>query len=339
MSHLAYENVVKWDIEGATSTCGKSFNAIYATLEFLDKTLYHQYVPCLGTQHSDFLTRLRKWIDHVPDDKQKMILIELAQELIFLGRDEFLKLHQAALAGPITRWLIDSLDLRIDDPDLDTIIQDELHEHTWYCPITDSMQISDFHHINHIGGADHRPDFRSLHEFGDAGNVLSYMANHENANRQPAPLRRIVLLEDFVGSGTQLGAAKFAAELSPDVQVLLVPLIICPAGDEVATRLANTYTNLRYEPLMRLSEDLFINDTQCIENKALCDAVRDLLYCTYALVVGDGAHAPRPYGRYGFADTGALLVMYSNTPANTLPVVHHKSSTWAALFPRSARIR
>ncbi len=59
MSHLAYENVVKWDIEGATCTCGNAFIAIYATPEFVDKPLYPQYVPCLGTQPSHFLTQLR----------------------------------------------------------------------------------------------------------------------------------------------------------------------------------------------------------------------------------------------------------------------------------------
>jgi len=152
-------------------------------------------------------------------------------------------------------------------------------------------------------------------------------------------LNRIVLLEDFVGGGTQLEAVEFASGLSPDLPVLFVPMIICPRGVEKTRALMGRYGNLRYCPLIELSSDLFVNRNECLGNTALGQAIRQLAETTYTHVVGDNSSKPLPYTLFGFRETGALVVMYSNTPANTLALVHHESNTWRALFPRSARIR
>jgi len=40
---------------------------------------------------------------------------------------------------------------------------------------------------------------------------------------------------------------------------------------------------------------------------------------------------------FGFKGTGALVVMYSNCPNNSLPVLHNESEEWSALFPRIPR--
>jgi len=339
MAHRAYELVIEWDANGLQSHAGRSYNDLYSLLEFLNTNRFRQYVPCLGSQHSDFLTRLSTWLDNVQSSDDKRTLMEVVPELLFFGREEFTKLHQAALSGPVTRWIIDLLDLRFDDPNLQATLHKETHFHTWYCPVSDSMPIGDFYHVNNLGGIDHRPDFRSLHKFGDIGRVRDYMTHHENARGEPSPLNRIVLLEDFVGGGTQLEAVEFASGLSPDLPVLFVPMIICPRGVEKTRALMGRYGNLRYCPLIELSSDLFVNRNECLGNTALGQAIRQLAETTYTHVVGDNSSKPLPYTLFGFRETGALVVMYSNTPANTLALVHHESNTWRALFPRSARIR
>jgi len=366
MAYVAYDMARNWDSAGVRPKTSDSFNSIYERLEFLNKRHYSQYLPT--DQAPDFLTRFSRWLENVTGDKERRALFELAPQLIFFGVDEFTKLYQAAFHGPITRWIVDELSLRFDDHQLSQTLRSELGGHTWYCPITDSMQISDFHHANNLGGADHRPQFRWLGELADEdrirdllssslppdvrqnlptalrghiqAHVRKLMDDHRDARRQSQPLRRIVLLEDFVGVGSQIETAvSFAATLQPPVPVLFVPLIICPAGDTLAKAVVADYPNARYSPMVKLSEDLLINCISSLQPSSLEEAVRDLAFATYSQVQGDGSAGPRPYSPFGFGATGATMVMYSNTPANTLPIIHHKSTTWEALFPRSARIR
>jgi hypothetical protein len=72
---------------------------------------------------------------------------------------------------------------------------------------------------------------------------------------------------------------------------------------------------------------------------SLAAKVKALAQQCYAQVLGDNAADPRPYTPFGCFDTGAVVVLYSNTPANTLPLIQHQSNTWVPLFPRSARVR
>ena len=335
---------MEWEKSGARPINDTDFNRVYEKIEFFSETQYHEYVPCLGPENFEFMVRLGRWIGNVSNVGDKQILCEFVPRIPFFGRAEFTELYQAAFRGPITRWVIDELNLFLNDPGLEDQIANELHHHTWYCPITDSMQISDFHHVNQIGGIDYRPDFRSLAVLGERQGqrkrVVDFMQNHKNATGRSRPLRRIVLLEDFVGRGTQIeDALKFAAELSPDIPILLAPLIICPDGGVYAKQLANNYANVSYGPVMELTDDLFIRPSSKVSPASLEAQIRDLAVSTYSQVVGDEAARPRPYGPFGFRETGATIVMYSNAPANTLPLIQHESNTWKPLFPRSARRR
>ncbi len=333
------EHILEWHRSGAKPIDYTDFNRLYEKIEFFCKRHYHEYVPCLGPKRAEFMVRLGKWIGNVSEVEARQILCEFVPRILFFGWGEFTELYRAAFRGPMVRWVIDGSNLCLDDPGLEDRIACELFHHTWYCPITDSMQISEFHHVNEIGGIDYRPDFRSLAKFADKQRVVDFMQNHKSAGVSK-PLRRIVLLEDFVGGGTQVDEAlPFAATLAADISVLFVPLIICPDGVRTARGLAARYPNVSYEPIIELEEDLFINNTTAHLLGTLESKVRDLALSTYSEVEGDKAASPRPYTPFGCWETGATLVMYTNTPANTLPIIQHESNTWDALFPRSARIR
>lgn len=332
------ELVIKWNSDGKASTTGEEFNVIYEKLLFLEETHYCQYVPTLGTGHHSYETRLERWLGNISAEQDQQLLLELAPQITFVGKEEFNKLNQVAFRGPIFRWLVERLRLPLDDPDLTAKVLLEANEHTWYCPITDSMPISDFSHVNHLGGIDMRPDWMSLARFGDEAKIKSYMAHP--GSLKPGPLRQLVLLEDYVGSGTQMtDAVEFAVALNPAVGILLVPLIVSPAGAQKARNLATKYSNLSFEPVIELAPSDCINAATTFPDGSLEKGAVELATKTYSQVVGNNAASPRPYSCFGFLDTGAVVVLYSNTPANSLPLIQHQSNTWSALFPRSARIK
>ena len=50
--------------------------------------------------------------------------------------------------------------------------------------------------------------------------------------------------------------------------------------------------------------------------------------------------SPSPMDMFGYKNTGCSLTTFSNTPDNTLPIVHSKTSKdggWEPLFPRVFR--
>lgn len=330
--------VIKWNSEGKTAKSGEEFNAIYERLLFLEDTHYSQYVPTLGSSHHDYETRLERWLENVSHEEDQRLLLEFAPKLTFVGKTEFNKLNQVAFRGPIFRWLIERLRLSLDDADLSAKVIQEARDHTWYCPITDSMPISDFSHVNHLGGIDMRPDWMSLARFGDVSKIKAYMA-HPTALK-PGPLRHLILLEDYVGSGTQMTeAVDFAVSLDPNLGVLLVPLIISPVGAAKARDLVAKHPNFAFSPVIELTQSDCLNDATAATGDSVEKAIIEMAKRTFSQVVGNNAAAPRPYECFGFLQTGAILVLFSNTPANSLPMIQHASNTWAALFPRSARIK
>lgn len=324
-----------------------SFNEIHQKLTFYARTHYGQYIPTIGAEHPDFETRLLHWLHNVGvTDEQRKILFRLAPKIVFFNREDFTKLHQAAMEGPVVRWVVETLDLNLASLGQSDLIYNEIQNHTWFTSITDSMQIADFHHANNVGGMDFRPDWRSLAKFGDVTKIADFMQKREDTKGRPQPIRRIVILEDFVGSGTQMsmdaGSISFAARNFPNIPILLVPLIVCPAGASAARALAAHYSNVTFEPILELREEDFFVPTMNAQFGTFEQQLLQLAFDTYPLVVGNDATYPRPYGPYGFPGndpTGAIVVMYSNTPANSLPLIHHASNTWDPLFPRSARLR
>ena len=114
---------------------------------------------------------------------------------------------------------------------------EEIQGHTWFCPITDSMDINEFYKANHITGKALRPSFATIEKIlaHDPNSNIQFWVSYMNCpdGNPTQPLNRIVLLEDIVGSGSQcLPAVRTAVEkfCKP---VLFVPLILCPNGAEV----------------------------------------------------------------------------------------------------------
>jgi hypothetical protein len=293
---------------------------IHELVSYLADRLYNLYEPC---QFELFSDRLSQWLGNLTDEKDQKILYRLLGEIFFVGVREFESLYRAAYSGPIFRWIVESLALKFDDPHFDVQVDGALRE-TWFCPITDSMRINAFLKVNAIRGHSFRPDWRSMTEFADVAKIRAYVDRMK--------IKRIVLLEDFVGTGIQVEEALlFASRIDDNMPILGCPLLICPQGVDRSSQIVNQRPNLSISPVLALPSSMFIlKDPQPDEN-TLFPLVRALLLDVRERL---GLHTDTVHG---FAGTGATIVLHSNCPDNTLPIIRDRSASWVPLFPRVER--
>src|SRR6185295_15890340 len=122
------ERAGRWDLSGATSATGELFNQIHERIVFLQRLHFEEYIPTLGSDHiTDFESRLERWLDNLPSESDRQTLFEFVPSIIFFGRAEFSKLYQAALRGPVARWIIDDSALDLTSPDFDQQLHNEIH--------------------------------------------------------------------------------------------------------------------------------------------------------------------------------------------------------------------
>jgi hypothetical protein len=331
MQNSIADKVQRW---AGQETGDLDFNAIHAEIEYLITQRFDQYVPTIGPE-PDFRTRFVNWLNNsgVSEEDQKL-LFRLVPHIFFLGREEFIALQRAAFLGPVQRWLVDEIALAFTDPDRDSKLAAATGE-TWFCPITDSAHISDFYHANNLGGVEYRLEWRAVAKLtkGDSTMLRTHMAD-EN-------FKRVVLIEDLVGSGSQMSDLySLLADLPPTTKVLLVPLVVCPSGAEVGRDIASKLQHVSFQPVLELPEHSFVAEMPDPNEPNFFAELRGMLQRTYPVVSGGvPAHdAIQPYGPFGWRKTGALIVTSNNTPDNTLPVIQHKSDSWTPLFPRSSRL-
>lgn len=305
----------------------------------LEQRLFKSYEPNKFFE-GEFWERCEEWLKNVQPDEEKKTLYRLLTQLFFVGPSEFEELFRCAYDGPIVRWLADSEKIDVCAPNSQKLLV-KAAEDTWFCPITDSFRINSFFHINNLpANADFRPDWSSLQALGDVYKLRNYCADKK--------VKRLVLLEDFVGGGSQSEAAvRFAATHIDDLEVLFTPMIICPDGAVKARTLekemnARRAGALRFDPVLELPSRAFFTANNSDLNAAETLALRGLINSSYPAVSG-GAVIGKPYHMYGFPagkPTGGLVVMFTNTPDNTLPLIHWRPLTgsWQPVFPRHSRV-
>lgn len=300
------------------------------------RQLFTAYEPLLRDDpltDRPFLNRLDQWLRNWHTDQDQWDAFRLVDSIFFVGEAEFQELFRVAFETNLWGWVAEEVKGNAASKETRSAIEMSLKK-TWCCPITDSFRINSFRHFNHIEAPDYFPDWRSLERFGDKQRIKKYL--HD------AKIERIVLLEDFVGSGSQATAAiKFATSL--DVPVLILPLIIGKRGHKVFTELANQYENLTYEPVIWLNSDFIVSESPQADED-IKKTIQRRLISNYAKITSD----KNPYGfeqeRYE-ENQGYLVVLYTNCPNNTINLIHKEleisknASTWSPLFPRSGRTR
>jgi hypothetical protein len=113
---------------------------------------------------------------------------------------------------------------------------------------------------------------------------------------------------------------------------------MCPKARDNFNQM-NFPNHVIIDPVLQLEEHHFISINPA-KNVDDFNQFKQLAEKTYLKVTNgiDPNDHVKPYHPLGFGKTGGLLILGTNTPDNTLPLVHWKSATWKPLFPRHSRV-
>jgi len=325
--------VEKWVNEWAISSGDNVYRDINAQINFFSNELFHDYQPAQSLA-SSFKSRLENWLSNITNEDDRKTLFKILPHIFYVGNKEFNNLFRVAYNEILAKWLIDTDNIEFDDLlEAKRQIGNSLRE-CWICPITD-FDISSFFHINNIPSTPWN-EWRPLWEKAAVNrDYWQGLLNHLNHYK----VKKLVLVEDFVGSGSQSGGmVDFVLSQGLDLDVLLLPLINCPVGNRLFADMAAHYDRLAYNAVLKPSNNCFITRVTKPDEPAGFAQIRDLIERCYLEVSGGvpPSHL-KPYSPYGFRETGGLIVMYTNTPDNTIPSLHWNSDTWDPIFPRHSR--
>jgi hypothetical protein len=286
-------------------------------LNYLLEEVYDDYEPAEFSTH---LSRIIAWLNNVESEREQQLLLALLLDTFYAGRREFQTLYRATFRNSIVRWLINQHQLDPFSENLeDTLVS--LTNASWICPISDSLRINSFLKTTGLQSKDIRPDWRSLAELGDTTKISDYV--------QKAKIRNLILLEDFVGSGTQaLRALQFAKSELNGLSILLAPMIVCPDGHRTLSEFATNTPNVTYCPTLLVPSSELLT-------RSISEPPTEMEQ--FVLSMRQKLNLSKDEDCFGYKQTGAKVVLFSNCPNNTLPIFHAESDSWKPLFPRVER--
>ena len=291
--------------------------------EFLAARLFAEYEPTRRDsrrhQH-DFMLRMEKWLDQFRSDEQKLIAFQSIEYLFFAGVEEFDELYRCAFTV-VQRWLMEVKDW--DPFECREAVRKELKK-CWFCPITDSFRINSFLHVMGVSGKEHRPDWLSMSRFAKKKKISEYVESQE--------ISYLVLLEDFVGSGSQACRVIEFALSALNIKILVVPLIICAPGVEKIAKVAALHSSVFLKPIVILPKNCLVTPTKNDGEPKLFTRLRGVMRNHYRRL---GKRLTG--GAYGFCKVGSLVVTHSNCPNNTPPIYRYARVNDTPLFPRQSR--
>lgn len=299
-------------------------------LKFLGDWLYADYQPV--PEKPAFRERLSRWLDILPgdsDDAQRnadqQTMFNFVPWLLYAAQADMLSIARAAYSGPVTRWLIDTAKVAIDSASASTELR-AAEQDTWFASLA-GADIGLFCRINNLSTQDVRLEMRFLASIGDAATLTSYLKKDNPEGRK---YKRIVIVEDIVGTGTQLASTSSMIKQLSEFDILIVPFFIVPQGLETALSLFNTSRHVQFTPLYCLPEACLIRRyTTGDDPPPELSKMSELVDRSFG---GD-------FGYNGLtghtADAcGTLMLQFSNCPDTVPPVIH---SGPCALFPRANR--
>jgi len=299
-------------------------------VSFLQQHRFWQYTP---GQFVLFERRLWLWVSNpgvTPADVRTML--ELVTSIQFTDRDDMVGLYRTAFRSQIMRWLIEQAGWTLEqmihagESDIRHLVKE-----TWFCPITDSMDIGQFLRTNEIGGNSERPAWKILRRFGSFERVHEFVAARG--------YKRLVLLEDFVGTGTQAVGPIRAALSELKVPVLFCPLTVSETAINRFERRFSGHPRFTFSPVHVIPTSMHVFRSPVAGEPELFTRIRDLVLRTFDIVkIPQAAELDAPRYPFGFNRIcGLLLVQHTNCPNNTIPLVWHDAPNWNALFPRVSR--
>lgn len=296
--------------------------------EFLSNRLFFEYEPVKHDNDIDrkeLMYRMDDWLSQFSSKSEQIDAFKSLEYIFFAGAREFDRLYICALQE-VERWILEIAN--IDPFTSDKVIKNEISR-TWFCPVTDSLRINSFLHINGLHGKKFRPDWLSLKRFADKGKIKRYIGESD--------IKYLVLLEDFVGTGKQVsGVIEFAASFL-DIDILVVPLITCFRGAKKISRQCSQHSNIEFRPIVEMPKNCHVSSKRCETEPKLFDGLRQVMAGHYYKLRRQSGGRELNGKEYGFGKVGSMVVLYSNCPNNVPPMFHRALNNSIALFPRLSR--
>ncbi|MCQ0090264.1 hypothetical protein [Roseovarius sp. M141] len=321
----------RWCLEDARDADG--IEDLKRDLEFLERELFHEYSVTAYGGHANFGARLAYWIGNLNNDADRKELYRVLAHLFFIGRGEQEAAYRTAYSKHVMQWLMRVANIDPFQNNASQMLAQELAA-TRFTEVTDSFGIRAFCTANQIQTEALRYKWEGNTENWDpAAFRRSVLDEDANGN---VVRKNLVLLEDFVGSGSQmLDAVDLAVSLGPEVNVLLCPLFICPEGADEARNRSNAINHFDYSPVLEFDQRFFISPAPLADENPEFARIRRLLQKIHPLIQG----GPQEYGPFGYRQTGGFVVPYANCPDNTVPAIHKRmEDSWRPLFLRNSRL-
>lgn len=321
----------RWCLEDAQGTEG--IEELKRDLEFLERELFHEYYVTAYGGHAAFGARLARWIGNLNNDADRKGLYRVLAHLFFIGKGEQDAAYRTAFSKHVMQWLMKVNNIDPFAAGADGLLAKELAA-TRFTEITDSFGIRAFCTINQIQTEALRYKWEgNLQSWNQARFRQDVLEENQNGALRR---RNLVLLEDFVGSGSQmLRSVDLATSLGPQVNVLLCPLFICPEGAREARNRSEAIAHFEFSPVLEFEDRFFLHPVNTRPENPDFARVRRLLVDLHHKVDG----GLQEYGPFGYENTGGFIVPYSNCPDNSVPILHkHVADSWDPIFLRNSRL-
>ena len=344
MNKKVLDLTIDWDNNTQHGGVPGKYGKLYSQALYHQKTRWFEYLPIRHpSQHSDFLKRLQLWIDSVSTEKDKKILLEYLSKITFISRDDFVSLYQTALNRCIYQWVDE--DIAVSESESMSSYSQKIERELdgiLFLPFTDSMDINEFFKVNNLKSSEYRPALCSLKKFCESGKLSKSKIKESMGaflkNGARISWKRMVVMEDMVGSGSQVKETlEWLVDLKLGLKILFVPLILCENG-EASFLSSRRYRNGKYQmkPVLRIRRNELVGPESNGQNQ--WSMIKDLesLLCQYKAQLG-----VKKNDIFGYKKTGSSVVLYTNTPNNSLPIIHRKPKRpdrWEPIFPRVGRV-
>jgi hypothetical protein len=305
-----------------------------------------RFEPYLNDEIQDFYGKFWVWLNQFETTEERKIAFKIVSKITFITEDQIRYLQEVCFKEKLLYCLLHE---EINRRKLNHYSYDEAMKgfgqvlnQCLFVPLTDSARYNQFVHVNGLENHSRlglrsldvlvHPDIRSTAEV-----VNKLQTRYKDK-------RILVILEDYCGSGKTFTSdfGRIAALYQNFEIIYFCPYIITEKAEKVIYRFAKIYApKVHFEILygMRLSNSMRVFSPSCVlfshdeqeKIKELCLKYHNKYFCEHRFI-----GKPRSYP-FGYRNGQLLLVMQSNCPNHTLPIIWASDKGWQPLFRRVQR--
>jgi hypothetical protein len=306
--------------EFAVADFQKDFFYLKRLYELFASSLVTDYAPYSAdplTDQKSFSTRIEDWIEAFDCTADRWTAFKALQYVMYLGDREFLELYRLASTNCIDRWLIELNAIDIFASNAEARLR-KARSSTWICPLTDSMNINGFLNRTGFPKKEAHPQLHSLSGTAFRSEIIEKIDEKK--------FKHFILIEDFVGSGTQICKVLDNLGSALHIPVLVLPLVVCEEGLRLLREKQSTHPNLTIDFALLVADNCLLKATPKINMQAP-ETFSELAKLIEKIGIWDNP--------FGHLHTGALGVKHQNCPNNVPPIFHQKHQKFKnPIFPR-----